>query len=104
MGGHRIGAEGVEHDDVERRGRGRFDLLAAIADRNASVPLAVLQEREQRRVARDALDQGIDLEERPAAARLRVTRQRAGAEPDDGDIREVLPGPAERSPAGPAAS
>src|SRR4029077_5673731 len=47
------------------------------------------QETEVLRVARDANDFGIDLEEGPMLAVEPVTRQAAGAEPDDRDLVET---------------
>src|SRR4029077_11396161 len=83
-----IGGKGIEHDEVvtlRSSGQGQ----AGVTEHDRLSPRAGRQETEVLRVARDANDFGIDLEEGPMLALKPVTRQAAGAEPDDRDLVEA---------------
>ena len=92
MNGDRIGAEGVEHDEIVRAVDGVFEIPAGVAqdDVERRVAAEIAEKREVTRIAREALDVGIELEVGPRFARLGVRGERADAEPDEGDLSSCV--------------
>ena len=77
-----VGAERIHDDDVVGRWCGVGERDSPVADHDVDHAARVRQEREQRAIAGDALNDGIDLVEREPRVIAAVTRERTGAQPD----------------------
>jgi hypothetical protein len=90
--GDRVRAVGVEHEHVERLRGVRSEREPAVAEHRAQLDRRVVDVGEPLWVAREPVDDRIDLVRGPLVPRARVRDERTRAEPDEADLEWPLRG------------
>src|SRR5204863_7142584 len=81
----RVGAERVDDDQIVTVVGDLAQGQAGVAEDHARMVAARLHEMEETPVARQVFDRRVDLVKGPGLSRPGITREPAGAEPDDAD-------------------
>src|SRR5438128_309029 len=81
-----VGAKRIKNHQVVARVSFPGQRKTRVTQNHAKASLAIIQEGKKTRIAGNALDGGVDLEERPVLVRLRIGDEGAGPQAHHGNL------------------